>query len=79
MKYAFILCLFFLSFSCGKKCNTGNDSRCSEQPATGMTCQAYFESWIYNADKKKCEWKGYSGCNAVGFQTKEECEKCKCD
>ena len=62
--------------SCTKKCETS--SPCSESIPTGATCQAFFESWIYNPAKKSCEFKGYSGCNAIGFETKEECEKCDC-
>jgi hypothetical protein len=79
MKKQFLLLFFagFLAQSCTKNCSFSN-AKCSEQPPTDQTCQAYFESWIYNSQTKKCEWKGYSGCSAIGFESREECEECKC-
>ena len=75
-KLLVVLFFFSIIFSCKEKCPT--DSKCLEKPETGATCQAYFESWIYDSDKNECELQGYSGCSAVGFETKEECDKCDC-
>lgn len=69
---------FLLSLSgCSSDCS-GSNPRCADKVPTGTTCQAVFTSWIYDAKKKKCDFKSYSGCNSVGFETKEECETCKC-
>lgn len=78
--------LFFLIFSsiiicsCSKESNCDyTNSACNESPPDGTTCQAYFESWLYDKDSKSCKWTGYSGCGKIGFETKEECEKCECN
>lgn len=65
-------------YSCSKKeCNA--PAACSDSLPTGTVCQAYWQSWVYNPVTKTCEFKGYSGCSPIGFETKEECEKCDCD
>jgi len=53
-------------------------AKCSETPNTGTTCMAYWESWFYDESTGECEKKGYSGCEPVGFESKEECDKCDC-
>jgi hypothetical protein len=77
-KVFFILFVSMLGFSCSKKSCDSIPTACADQVPTGMTCTAAFQSWIYNSDKRKCELKSYSGCNAVGFETKEACELCDC-
>ena len=78
-KVILVFALFgMVGYGCSEDC-TPDDVRCDDAPATGITCQAYFESWLYNSDTKKCEFVGYSGCNEIGFQTKEECELCDCN
>lgn len=73
---AILLLATFLS--CQKNCEE-KPAACSESPATnGMTCQAYFQSWIYNSKTNDCEFVGYSGCGMVGFETEAECEACEC-
>ena len=67
-----------LGFSCSKNSCDTRPTACDDQVPTGTTCLAVFESWIYNPNTKTCEFKGYSGCNAVGFETKEACELCDC-
>lgn len=62
--------------SCNKNCP--QNEKCKDRIPEGVTCQAYFETWLYNSSARRCELKGYSGCSPVGFSTKEECEKCKC-
>jgi hypothetical protein len=52
---------------------------CSETPPTDEICAAYFTMWFYDQTKKSCKQIGYSGCSKKGFETKEECESCKCN
>ncbi len=63
--------------SCKEDCV--KDTKCSEQLPPGNICQAYWESWLYNQDTKECEYKGYSGCSPIGFESEAECNKCDCD
>lgn len=64
--------------SCKKECI--KNTKCNENPQNDSTlCTAYFESWIYYADKNKCKFEGYSGCSPIGFETQSECEKCDCN
>ena len=79
MKKIIILSLLAFSILPGCKEDCVQDAKCSEQPETGGTCLAYFENWIYNPDSEECEFKGYSGCSPIGFDTEAECEKCDCD
>jgi hypothetical protein len=62
--------------SCKDECPT--DSKCSEQPPSGNTCSAYWESWIYDSKSNECNFTGYSGCSPVGFDSKTECDECDC-
>lgn len=60
----------------------GTDPKCQEslleRSPDEVTCLAYFESWIFDKQKNECVKVNYSGCSPIGFETKEECEKCKC-
>lgn len=79
MKYLFILTIFLLgSTSCKRECLKNQAAACHEQIPTGITCTAFWESWVYNPETDQCEFKGYSGCNPIGFQTEAECENCEC-
>ncbi|MBT8327651.1 MAG: hypothetical protein KJP21_08000 [Bacteroidia bacterium] len=75
-----ILLLFITTIglvSCKKEpCIT--DSKCKEYPAKDEPCDAYFQRWFYDAKLGDCYLKGYSGCEAYGFATEEECDKCDC-
>lgn len=80
---AFLIVLAFSLVSCYEcedDCEGAPEyATCSEKPETsGTTCQAYFESWIYDESTGDCTKKGYSGCEPLGFETAEECEKCDC-
>ena len=76
----FAILIAGFTYSCDK-CPDDRPATCEFQfddlPQT--TCQAYWESWFYNESSNNCEFKGYSGCEAAGFETKEECEACKCN
>lgn len=65
---------------CDDLCEGGPDyATCSEKPVTdGITCEALFTSWIYDEATGDCSKQSYSGCEPLGFETKEECEKCDC-
>ena len=78
MKAILIVGLAMFVISCNKNCEEPTIQGCSDEVPTGVTCQAYFESWIFDSESNSCELKGYSGCSAVGFATEEECEECKC-
>ena len=72
--------LFILNLSsCTKDCTTPKPSGCNDEVPTGVTCMAYWESWLYNESTNSCEFTGYSGCNAIGFETKQACEECECN
>ena len=58
-------------------CNT--TTVCSETPPTDEICAAYFTMWFYDKSNSSCRQIGYSGCSKKGFDTKEECESCKCN
>lgn len=84
MKKVLILLSFFLVTlnSCkDNDCVTIEISACSESvPDQGVgICAAYFESWFFDASTSTCSKIGYSECSEIGFQTKVECEACKCN
>lgn len=62
-----------------EKCRETQNPACNETAPTDGICQAYFTTWFYNKDKKKCEQIGYSGCSASGFATEQECQECQCN
>ena len=83
MKPTLFKLIVFLGFynilflSCNKQCIF--EVKCQEKPLNNQTtCTAYFESWIYYPEENKCKYIGYSGCSAIGFETKADCEKCDC-
>ena len=80
MKRLLFLPFFSLLFiQCDKNC-AEKPSTCEEQPASsGITCQAYWESWVYDEATNNCEYVGYSGCGPIGFETEKECEACECN
>jgi len=51
---------------------------CNETPPTNEICAAYFSMWFYDQSTSACKQIGYSGCSKKGFNTKDECESCKC-
>ncbi|MEX1190643.1 MAG: BPTI/Kunitz domain-containing protein [Brumimicrobium sp.] len=63
---------------CSKDCEP-SIPECSEKPVDAGVCMAYFESWVFDKEKNACEKISYSGCSAIGFETKEACEECECD
>lgn len=77
-KAIFLLILFAGVFgSCNKDCSSAN-SACKDAPPQGAVCQAAFQRWFYNERSNRCEQISYSGCSALGFSTRDECEQCKC-
>jgi hypothetical protein len=64
--------------ACDKACTTPKPSGCDDELPIGATCTAYWESWLYNESANSCEFTGYSGCNVIGFETKQACEECEC-
>lgn len=78
MKILFAFMIIGITFSaCNKNCNA-DATTCEETVPTDEFCEALFNRWFYNKDSKMCELKSYSGCSRKGFETKEECEACKC-
>lgn len=64
--------------ACDKSCKTASsDTRCKDVVPSEL-CQAYFQTWFFNAATNECELKGYSGCGPKGFSTEAECEACAC-
>ena len=84
MKKVIIFLSFFLFtlISCkDNNCVSTEIPACSESAPDPnlVTCLAYFESWFYDSSTSTCSKIGYSGCGESGFQTKQECEACKCN
>jgi hypothetical protein len=82
MKKVIIFLSFFLFTltACDKDCVSSENPVCNESaPSQNVICLAYFESWFFDASTLTCSKIGYSGCDASGFQTKEECEACECN
>ncbi|MGK7390259.1 MAG: BPTI/Kunitz-type proteinase inhibitor domain-containing protein [Candidatus Cyclobacteriaceae bacterium M2_1C_046] len=59
--------------------NCNITSICNETPPTDEICTAYFTMWFYDKTTSACNQIGYSGCSKKGFETKKECESCKCN
>jgi hypothetical protein len=72
------LLFFGLSISCSDDCEPVTGT-CADTAPTDQPCQAFFQRWFYDESKNRCEQISYSGCEAKGFETQEECESCKCD
>ena len=86
MKYRLLLMSLVLSITfiaCEKNNNCDDkDPVCNEtsplvEPGDYI-CHAYFTRWFYNEETNSCEQIGYTGCSALGFETKQECENCEC-
>lgn len=83
MKPLLILILVILFFgSCTRRieedlCSPANPV-CADVVPTNELCAAFFTRWFYDKTTNSCKQVGYSGCNAKGFATQEECESCKC-
>lgn len=72
--------LFLAMSSCTKNnCDNSAMAACNDTPPTDELCQAAFSRWFFNQSQNKCELIGYSGCSQKGFETKQECEDCKCN
>jgi hypothetical protein len=78
LKLILLLTITLVIISCSKDCDT-KITTCNETPPTDELCQAAFQRWFYNDDKKKCEQIGYSGCSEKGFATLEDCQECECN
>jgi len=77
-RYLFIGVLMLTFSSCKRECMKNQEAACLEQAPDGTTCMAYWESWVYNPETDNCEFKGYSGCSPIGFDTEAACEDCEC-
>lgn len=83
MKKVLIFISFFLFAltACNDNCVSSEIAACNDSVPNDQvtTCQAYFVSWFFDSSTSTCSEIGYSGCSEIGFQTKEECEACKCN
>jgi len=77
IKILFLLSILSLT-ACKKDCEPNPTTKCNDTPPTNELCLAAFERWFYDQTKNSCEKVGYSGCSQKGFETKQECEECKC-
>ena len=77
-----IICLFVcaLLLSCNDCPGEDRPEAChdKESDVPNGSCEPLWTTWFYKADSKSCVKKTYSGCDKKGFDTKEECEACKC-
>ncbi|MGB0431204.1 MAG: BPTI/Kunitz-type proteinase inhibitor domain-containing protein [Bacteroidia bacterium] len=84
MKFIQTICLLIGMVSLNACQNDNCDgapefAQCQESPENNPTaCQAVWQSWIYNEETGDCSKRSYSGCEPLGFETKEECEECDC-
>ncbi len=80
LMFSVCLFLFFFTTSCKKDCDIAElNPACEETVPTNELCQAAFKTWFYNSETETCSEIGYSGCSQKGFETKEDCEACKCN
>ncbi len=75
-----IIKLSFLILVVGlASCSKGvQNPKCNETPPTDELCQAMFTCWFYDSKSNSCKEISYGGCSLKGFETKAECEECKC-
>lgn len=77
-----IVCLFVstILFACNDCPGEERPEACNDKESDVPVgnCEPLWNAWFYNADTKSCTQKAYSGCEYKGFETKEECEACKC-
>ena len=61
MKKLIIIALAIVAFSCDKTCKiTSTDTRCKETVPNEL-CQAYFQTWFFNAATNECELNTLNG------------------
>lgn len=76
-KILFALCALALT-QCKKDLTPECAKNCSLTPDAGL-CKAAFPRYYFDSKEKACKQFTWGGCNGVvPFQTKEECEACKC-
>ncbi len=74
------LSIFLLFTACKKTCDTAElNPVCQETVPTEELCLAVFNGWFFDVETQSCAEIGYSGCSQKGFETKEDCETCKCN
>lgn len=79
-KLFFISFLSLFYFSCDEDCKVMNTlPECNEQPPSTELCQANWTRWFFDSNSNQCQEITYTGCNIYGFDTKTDCEQCKCD
>ena len=72
--------IFSLFTACKDDCDLAEiNPACEDTISTDEICQAFFARWFYNSETESCAEFQYSGCSQKGFQTKEDCEACKCN
>ena len=75
--------LFFstLLFSCNDCPGEDRPEACKDRTSDVPigNCEPLWKSWFYDNKTNSCKEFTYSGCETRGFETKEECEACKCD
>lgn len=74
----FLIELTVVISSCNSDCENSNPV-CNQTAPNDEDCQAYFQRWFYEKKSNSCKQIGYSACNLYGFETKQECEICKCN
>ncbi len=77
MKLGKLLFVVAIAFSCKEDCGASS-AICGQRGPNAEDCQAYFQRWFYSKKGDSCKQIAYSGCEASGFETKEDCEACKC-
>jgi len=73
-----ILTLSLVFASCSKNCDT-KPTTCNDTPLSNDLCFSYDENWFYIEEDNSCELIGYSSCSVKGFESKQDCEACKCN
>ena len=83
VNHILVVCMILFALSCNSEMEELNDDTqnpaCTEVPATTEVCNAIWERWFYEEKTKSCNKVKYGGCAPYGFETKEECEECKCN
>ena len=77
-KFLFLQVFFLLSCSKNETTCEPTNVTCNETVPTNELCQAYFTRWFFDKNTNSCSQKSYSGCSQKGFETKVDCENCKC-
>lgn len=77
--FSVCLSVLFIFTSCKEECGSDSNPICTETVPTDEACLAFFERWFFDSNSNACQKVGYSGCSQKGFETKDECESCKCN